>query len=354
MNLLTRHLAAELARSYLIVGAALLVLFDLIAFLEEAQDIGDGHYQTLNALVYVLMSSPARLIDLTPFVCLLAALLGLSQFNRTSELTAVRSAGVSPPQMALVTILLALGYVVPVAGLDWAARSMYQDAILDRMHATSASGNALRGRGFWTVRHDTYVHVSEFDLTQQPKGIRVFEFDGNANLIRYLSARYADVLVSDQWQLHDVVEKVVTTGKEIRTETLAERPWTPIWDPTIDMYELPDNSLSLPQLRSRIGYQENVNQSVTSLEIELWNRAALPISGLIFTLFAIPFALKPKPRGGIAGQIAVGSMLALLIYLGQQLLINAGVLLGLPPALAVALPALAVLAIGLMMIRRTA
>ena len=352
MNMLTRHLAAELARSYLIVGAALLVLFDLIAFLEEAQDIGDGNYQTLNALVYVLMSSPARLIDLTPFVCLLAALLGLSQFNRTSELTAVRSAGVSPPQMAFVTIVLALGYVVPVAGLDWAARSMYQGAILDRMHATSASGNALRGRGFWTVRHDTYVHVSEFDRTQQPKGIRVYEFDGDANLIRYLRASYADVLVSDQWQLHDVVEKTVTTGEEIRTKTLAERPWTPIWDPTIDMYELPDNSLSLQQLRSRIDYQGDVNQAVTTLEVELWNRALLPVSGLIFTLFAIPFALKPKPRGGMAGQIAIGSMLALLIYLGQQLGINAGVLAGLNPALAVALPALAVLAVGMLMIRR--
>jgi lipopolysaccharide export system permease protein len=255
--------------------------------------------------------------------------------------------------MAFVTILLALGYVVPIAGLDWAARSMYQDAILERMHTTSASGNALRGRGFWTVRHDTYVHVSEFDLTQQPKGIRVFEFDGDANLIRYLSARYADVLVSDQWQLHDVVEKTIATGEGIRTETFAERPWTPIWDPTIDMYELPDNSLSLQQLRSRINYQDNVNQSVTTLEVELWNRAALPISGLIFTLFAIPFALKPKPRGGMAGQIAIGSMFALLIYLGQQLGINAGVLAGLPPALAVALPALAVLAVGLLMMRRT-
>jgi lipopolysaccharide export system permease protein len=119
------------------------------------------------------------------------------------------------------------------------------------------------------------------------------------------------------------------------------------------MYELPDNSLSLQQLRSRINYQDNVNQAVTTLEVELWNRAALPISGLIFTLFAIPFALKPKPRGGMAGQIAIGSMFALLIYLGQQLGINAGVLAGLPPALAVALPALAVLAVGLLMMRRT-
>ena len=318
-----------------------------------AQDIGDGNYRTLNALVYVLMSSPARLIDLTPFVCMLAALLALSQFNRTSELTAVRSVGVSSRQIALVTVLLALGYVVPVAGLDSTARSMYQSASLDRMHATSASGNALRGKGFWTVRHDTYVHVGEFDLTQRPKGIRVFEFDERANLTRYISARYAEVLGSDQWRLQDVLQKTITVGKKIRTETLAELPWAPIWDPTIDMYELPDNSLSLQQLRSRINYQDDVQQSVTTLKAELWNRIWLPVSGLIFTLLALPFALKPNPRGGMSGQIAIGSMLALLIYLGQQLSINAAVLAGLPPALAVAVPALAVLALGLLMMRRT-
>lgn len=353
MNILTRRLAAELARSYLIVGLAMLVLFDLIAFINEAQDIGEGNYRTLNALNYVLMTSPARLIDLTPFVCLLAALLGLSQFNRTSELTAVRAAGVSPHQIALVTLLLALGYLGPIAALDWTARSMYQDAALYRMHATSASGNALRGRGFWTVRHDTYVHVSEFDLSQRPKGIRVFEFDEHANLTRYISARYARVLSSDQWQLQDVQQKTITVGEKIRTETLAERPWTPIWDPTIDMYALPDSSLSLQQLLSRIDYQDDVNQSVTALKVELWNRIWLPVSGLIFTLLALPFALKPNPRGGMSGQIALGSMVALLIYLGQQLSINATVLAGLPPALAVAFSAVAVLAAGLLMIRRT-
>jgi lipopolysaccharide export LptBFGC system permease protein LptF len=54
----------------------------------------------------------------------------------------------------------------------------------------------------------------------------------------------------------------------------------------------------------------------------------------------------------MAGQIAIGSVLALLLYLGQQFGINAGVLAGLTPALAVALPSLAVLALGLLMIRR--
>lgn len=353
MNLLTRQLALELARSYLIVAAALLVLFNLIAFLNEAEDIGDGNYGVANALTFVLLSSPARLIDLTPFVCLLGALLTLSQFNRTSELTAVRSAGVSPLQIAGVTVLLTLGYTVPIAALDWTARPLYQDAILDRMHATAAAGNALRGGGFWTVNRETYVHVAEFDLAQRPKGIRVFEFDEKGRLTHYLTAGSADVLFADQWKLREVVEKTITPDR-IETRVLAERDWIPVWGASRDMYELPNDSLSIQQLRERINYQQRIEQSVETFEVELWTRIVLPLTGLVFALFATPFALALKPRGGMAGQLALGSVLALVIYLAQQLITNASVLAGIPAVLAVLLPTTVVLASAWLLLRRTA
>lgn len=353
MKLLVRQLALELARSFLIVAASLLVLFDLIAFLNEAEDIGNGNYGVANALTFVLLSSPARLIDLTPFVCLLGALLALSQFNRTSELTAVRTAGVSPTQIARITVLLTLGYVAPMAALDWTARPLLQDAILDRMHATTAAGNALRGGGFWTVNRETYVHVAEFDLAQRPKGIRVFEFDDAGRLTHYLAAAAADVLFSDRWKLRDVVEKTLTPDR-IETRVLAERDWIPVWGASRDMYALPNDSLSIEQLRERISYQQRAEQSVETFEVELWTRMTLPLTGLVFALFAAPFALRPKPRGGMAGQLALGSVLALVIYLAQQLFVNASVLTGVPAALAVSLPIAAVLGAAWLLLRRTA
>ena len=85
---------------------------------------------------------------------------------------------------------------------------------------------------------------------------------------------------------------------------------------------------------------------------QLWTRITLPLSGLVFTLFATPFALTPKPRGGMAGQIAIGSVLALLIYLAQQLITSAAVLAGMTPALAVAIPTLLVLLAGWLLLRR--
>ena len=63
-----RYLARELATSYVIVGLAMLVMFDLLAFLGESQDIGDAQYTVLDAILVVLYSTPALLVDLSPFL----------------------------------------------------------------------------------------------------------------------------------------------------------------------------------------------------------------------------------------------------------------------------------------------
>ena len=73
-----RYLARELAKSYLIIALAMLVMFDLLAFLAESQDIGDAQYSALDAILVVLYGTPALLVDLSPFIALLATLNAMS------------------------------------------------------------------------------------------------------------------------------------------------------------------------------------------------------------------------------------------------------------------------------------
>src|SRR5262249_50362942 len=65
------YIARELAKSYALIGLALLVLFDLLAFITESKDIGDFHYGVLDALLVVAYRTPALLVDLSPFIALL-------------------------------------------------------------------------------------------------------------------------------------------------------------------------------------------------------------------------------------------------------------------------------------------
>ena len=95
MNRAFAYLARELSKSYALLSIALLVLFDLLAFLAEAQDIGEAHYTVLDALLVITYGTPALLVDLSPFVALLATLTAYDRLNASSELIALRAAGVS-------------------------------------------------------------------------------------------------------------------------------------------------------------------------------------------------------------------------------------------------------------------
>jgi len=90
-----RYLARELTKSYVIIALAMLVMFDLLAFLAESQDIGDARYTVLDAVLVVLYSTPALLVDLSPFIALLATLNAYDRLNATANSSRCAARGVS-------------------------------------------------------------------------------------------------------------------------------------------------------------------------------------------------------------------------------------------------------------------
>ena len=78
----------------------------------------------------------------------------------------------------------------------------------------------------------------------------------------------------------------------------------------------------------------------------------LPLSGAMFELFAAAIGLFEGERGGLGRRLAVGVLSALVLYLGQQIALNASLVAGLGPVLATALPVAVVGLIALVLLRR--
>src|SRR5271156_2322973 len=93
--LLDRYLWGMALRAFLLISAGLTALFSLLTFVEQLGYVGQGHYRLTNALIYVVLTAPYRLLQLTPVSMLLSSLLALGALARSSELTAFRSLGVS-------------------------------------------------------------------------------------------------------------------------------------------------------------------------------------------------------------------------------------------------------------------
>ena len=106
--LLDRYLRGMTLRAFLLISAGLTALFSLLTFVEQLSYVGQGHYRLTDALIYVLLTAPYRLLQLTPVSMLLSSLLALGALARSSELTAFRSLGVSEVRIVGALLKLAL------------------------------------------------------------------------------------------------------------------------------------------------------------------------------------------------------------------------------------------------------
>jgi len=95
MNLIDRYVIRAVLGGVFAVLAVLVALGALFLFANQQDDIGIGTYTAIDAFWFVLLNLPQQVFELMPIAVLLGALLGLGTLARGSELTVMRSAGIS-------------------------------------------------------------------------------------------------------------------------------------------------------------------------------------------------------------------------------------------------------------------
>lgn len=352
MKVIERYLVIELVKAFVLMGAALIVLFDLFSFLAEAEDIGDGTYEAGDALLVTLYTSPARLTDLVPFVGLLGTVYALSLLTASHEVVALRALAVAPQRIAGLCIAVA----VAAGGLmllgDRPGRALFAQASLLRMYETSPTGKLIDESGFWIQNEETFVNIENLEVAGRPTGIRIFDFAPDGTLNTYVKARDAVPTTNEQWTLEGVIEKRRIAPEQIETIDRATLEWKPIWDPSVPMVELPVSGLGLTQIvglltspaAATVAPKEN-------LQVELWKRTYLPMTAGAFALLGAASMLLARPRHGAGAGLLVGLGLAFVVYIGGELLQNVGLLFGTPAWITQLVPAVLVTAVASVILR---
>jgi len=349
--ILARYFVIAILRGYVIVAMALLALFALFAFMEEAGDIGEGAYSARDALLFVAMGLPVTLLDLAPFIVVLGTIFGLAGFLRTQELLAVRAAGQSLLSIAGYAAIAALLGLVILVPLEFSARPLLQQGLLYRLSEQSPDGNLLDRNGSWIARNNTFVYVGSLAGGQRPSDISEFVFDDTLALTRFTHARAADILAPERWRLRDVdIRRIRPDGHE--REIRSDMEWQPIWYPAQLLREFPLGSLTLAELRQQMAFLEASATPNAAPALEFWRRLLAPLMILSFAVLGAGLigAVRPRSSGGLV--ILSGIALAIGLYLFLQIGINAGARFGLTPALAVTLPTAALCALAGALLKR--
>lgn len=354
MKVLDRYIARELIIPFLIGTVAVTLMFDANLLIAYQKTLDLTAVPTLALVQYLIYRTPGFLNQTLPVGMALAGSLAISRLVRESELTAMRSAGVSI--LRVLRPVAIFGVVVAVGNFYIADHVMP----LAERHA----GELERTIGILvsspTFTQNTYVQLDKFQAhidsiqsvgNQEIKltGIVLFSHQGTGQTLVFSpSGAYRDGVWTIQnatiYQLNgtDLVQM-----KTNQTFPINERI------SVADLFTPPaPEQMTGPELARSIASARKEGRSPQSLEVAYQVRYSVPAACILFGLVGGLFAMLLGRTGGFAGVLV--SIFIVFLYFNAYIISTdiLGKHPGFSPILAAWAPNIIFLVLGAVALRR--
>ena len=351
MKRLDRYLARAVIDGTVVTLAVLLPLLGFFLLADEMSAVGTEHYGFVDALWFVTLSLPRYAYQLFPIATLIGALVGLGQLASSSELVAMRAAGVSIARIVLGAMLggVLLAAAATVVG-EAIAPPAEQRALALRQMAQSSGDVAMTTAGLWARDGDTFVNIRELEPGAVLRDINIYRVQGTA----LLSATHAKSAVyrDDGWILQDI-ERSLIAEDGITVERMDEAGWSSLLRPSLlKVIVVEPQALSVWGLYRYIRYMYRSGQDAGRYEVAFWGKLVQPFLILAMIFVAIPVLLGSARTTGTGIKVLAGIIIGIAFYLVSRSFAFLSLLFGMNPALAALAPLLLFVAAALVVLRR--
>lgn len=350
-GVLDLYIGRRILMSTLLVLSVLLAMFMFFSLLDALPQYGVGNFGVYELLRYVVLSQPRKIYELFPVATLIGTLIGISALALTSELVAIRAAGVSVLRIAgaalktaalLIAAALVLGeLIMPVAD---------NEAALGRAQALSMSLQK-KSTGLWLRDDDSFVNIGEVlpDLTLLR--VTVYRIDERLHLNERLYAERAEFR-RDHWALDGALASRFD-GERLTLIGAASDYWqTRLTPDMVNMFTVRPEMLSIWQLNRYIDHLSANGLDTGQYSLLMWRKLLLPLTMIVMVLLAVPFAMGHARSGGMGTRVFLGIMLGLGFEVLHYSMGYLALLYDVAPALGAFAPIAAFFALALYLLRR--
>ncbi|VEJ20741.1 LPS export ABC transporter permease LptG [Neisseria animaloris] len=352
MMLLTRYLIRQLSVMSVYALLAFLALYSFFDIIGEVGDIGQGSYTGIKMIQYVLMQMPAHAYELMPLAVLIGGLVALSQLASGSELTVMKTSGMSTKKLITVLFQFGLIFAVLTALLgEWIAPSLSQRA--ENLKATAVNGKISTGsQGLWLKEQDNIINVREMLPDHTLLGVKIWKHNEAFRLAEAIEAESAVLNDDNSWQLKNV-RRSLLESEQVRTETQAVQKWpVELQRNLLDVLLVKPEQMSVSALTTYIGHLKANNQQTKTYEIAWWRKLMYPVAATIMALVALAFTPQTTRHGNMGLKLFAGICLGLAFHFAGRLFGFTSQLYGVPPFIAAILPTVLFGILGVYLIRR--
>ncbi len=337
-NTMDRYVAREFTRYFLLILAALVVVYILGLLIDVIADAFQNRIKGKLVFQYLLFEQPQILFFMLPLATLMATLVNFAIFTKTSEITAAKAGGMSLYRLSVPVVLMGLlvsggcfalqEYLLPYANRRAAE---LRDEIKKRPVETY---NVLDRRWMMGQENQIYNYAFYDPARRRFNGLAVYRYSLQPfGLAERLYAREADWVASEgAWTFKDGWRRDFREGGKI--EAFEERSVAGMEPPSYFVKEeRRSEQMTYLELSDYVADLKQAGFDVVRLEVALQSKFAFPLAALVTVLIAIPFSFTPGKKGALYG-IGMAIGIGLSYYVATRLFAFMGETAMLPPGIA--------------------
>lgn len=381
MRKINRYIARAVLGSVSMVVLVIMVLLLIAAFVDEAGDVR-GTYDWVEKSIYVALTMPRRLYEILPFACLIGCLIGLGILANSSELVVMRAAGISVKRITWMVLKpLSLFIILGVVLGEFVTPYTDQVAESRRAMALGKATAETRKGSMWNREGNEFMRINAVLPNGVLYGVTRFKFDDQRNLVEASFTQQA-IYQGGYWQEEGIAityfEPQEASAQDVssedaatesidkasvtplapafrpRSEQLPSRRWeTPLSPGLLNILVADPEALSLQSLWYYINYLKDQNLINSDYNLAFWQKLFQPLATASLVLIAISFIFGPLREVTMGQRIFTGVVFGVVFRLVQDLLGPSSVVFGFAPIIAVLVPIIFCLLLGVYLLNRT-
>jgi LPS export ABC transporter permease LptG len=328
-------------------------LFEAFTFFELLDDIARHRAAFLVVTDYFEYLTPYLVYQLAPLAALVAILVTVGVMSKNNETVACKASGISLYRLAIplfTTGMVLAGAMLLLDETFLPYANQRQDALRNQIKGRPTQTYKQPERWIFGQNEKMY----NYDVFQSGQnlfgGLSVLELDPSTFQIRRrIFASRAHWSDTDQhWVLESGWVREFSGSTVLSYERFPSRAFSELSEPPSYFNREVRQAFQMDwrELRRYIEGLQRAGFDVSSLTVQWHRKLAFPLIAPISMLLAFPFAFLVGTRGAIGG-VAMGVAIAILYWLGAELLAAMGGVGQLPPLLAAWSPDIVFVFLGL-------
>ena len=314
VTILDRYIVRQFIISFLFGLIAFLLIFVLVDAMEHIDDFIDAHAPAKVVVEYYIAFMPEIIKLMTPVAILLGSLFVIGRLSTNSELTAMKSSGVSLYRILIPFLAVAFmisfasvylnGWVVPKAN---AKKYYIERTVLNRGDNVSSRMNIFFQEGprrivsvnYFDPQANVALHASIQDFADTNMTVMVQRYD--APRMKWINpAVVAGQGTVPGWTLINGSMRNFQGSTQrlsfFDSYPIGKLSLTPA---DIEKKQQKPDEMDYGELKEFIQNQEQAGQDVSRWLVDFHSKISFPFASVIMVLFGVPFA-SARPRSGLA------------------------------------------------------